>query len=100
MELGRDTAGDDGQRGGVEIARAGYQTESRPVSITGDHVKLREDGKAVFVISHQRPEALADDMNWLDTAGRKRGFMLLRWIDCPKVEAPEIRLAAIGDLWG
>jgi hypothetical protein len=73
----------------------------RPVSITGDHVKLREDGKAVFVISHRRPEALPDNMNWLDTAGRRRGFVLLRWIDCPKVEAPEVRvLTGMGGLSG
>lgn len=70
----------------------------RSVSVTADHVKLRQDGKAIFVISHRRPKVFPDDMNWLDTAGRRRGFMLLRWIDCPKVEAPEIRLlTAIGD---
>ncbi len=71
----------------------------RPVSVTGDRVKLSEDGKAIFVISHEKPDPFPDDMNWLDTAGRRRGFMILRWIDCSKVEAPDIRLLTdLGDL--
>jgi hypothetical protein len=67
----------------------------RPASITNASVKLRTDKTARFVISHQKPESMSEDVNWLDTSGRKRGFMILRWLDCPEVAQPAVQLVSL-----
>ena len=69
----------------------------RPASITNASVKLRSDGTARFVISHKKPESMSEDINWLDTAGRQRGFMILRWLDCPEVAQPHLQLASLNE---
>ena len=56
----------------------------RRSSLTNATAVPDEDGKV-------RVTAAADDpgtANWLDTGGRHRGFVLLRWLDRP--EAPEV----------
>lgn len=66
-----------------------------PVSITNKHVRLREDNTARFIISHRKPESLRQDINWIDTAGRRRGFIILRWLDCPDVAQPVLKLLSL-----
>jgi hypothetical protein len=70
----------------------------RSVSVTKNGALLRADGKARFVISHKKPDSAHGPVNWLDAAGRERGFMMFRWLDTPTVKEPVIRLVALSDI--
>ncbi len=48
---------------------------NRQTSLTGDQAQLSEDGCYYFVISSRDPGVA----NWLDTVGRRRGVILLRY---------------------
>ena len=48
------------------------------------------------MIAHENP----GDANWLDTGGRARGFMVVRWLDAvapPEVTTRVVRLADAAD---
>ena len=70
----------------------------RPVSVTNSKAHLRADGSARFIISHKKPEGANGAINWLDAAGRERGFMMFRWLDTPTVKQPVIHLIALNDV--
>jgi hypothetical protein len=70
----------------------------RSVSFTNGGAQLRADGKARFIIAHKKPEGAQGAVNWLDAAGRERGFMMFRWLDTPTVAEPVIRLVQLKDI--
>lgn len=57
--------------------------------LTSADAVTEADGSVRLVISRRDPGG----GNWLDTGGRHRGFVLLRWIDNP--EAPEVTTRVI-----
>ncbi len=48
-------------------------------SISNKSAEIRPDGTVRIVVAHEDPGAA----NWLDTGGRGRGFMTVRWLDNP-----------------
>lgn len=67
----------------------------RSSSITNAGVAARPDGKVRLVVAHRDPGV----PNWLDTGGRRRGFVTLRWLDnpsAPPVETGVVPLAEAG----
>lgn len=64
----------------------------RTSSVTNAGVDLRPDGSARMVIAGAPPPSVADGTTvWLDTGGRHRGFVVIRWLDNPT--PPEVRTA-------
>jgi hypothetical protein len=61
----------------------------RPSSITGAAAAADDDGHVRFVLAERDPGV----PNWLDTGGRHRGWVILRWIDRP--EAPALTTAVV-----
>jgi hypothetical protein len=62
----------------------------RPSSVTNAAVALRTDGTARVVMAAAPPPSVADGTTvWLDTGGRHRGFIVVRWLDNPA--APDVR---------
>jgi hypothetical protein len=62
----------------------------RPSSVTNAGVRTRPDGTARVVIGAAPPPSVADGSTvWLDTGGRHRGFVVVRWLDNPA--APDVR---------
>lgn len=57
---------------------------SRPTSASNATALRRPDGSVRFVVAARDPGV--PGVNWLDTGGRHRGFVTLRWID--HAEAP------------
>lgn len=57
----------------------------RRSSLTLAHVTPRPDGTVRLVVSGTDPGV----PNWLDTGGRRRGFVVIRWLDHPA--PPEVR---------
>jgi hypothetical protein len=70
----------------------------RSVSVTNSGAQLREDGTARFIIAHKKPEGARGAINWLDAAGRERGFMMFRWLDTPTVKDPIIKLVQLSEI--
>jgi hypothetical protein len=66
----------------------------RQTSLTNGEAVLAEDGGVQFVLSAADPGA----PNWLDTAGRHRGFMLFRWLDDPAPPMVTAEVVALADL--
>ncbi len=65
-------------------------TRRRVGSVTNAGVTLRSDGTARVVVAAERPPSADDGTTvWLDTGGRHRGFVVVRWLDNP--EAPAVR---------
>jgi Protein of unknown function (DUF1214) len=61
----------------------------RASSVTNAGVMLRPDGTARIVVAASAPpSARAGDSTWIDTGGRHRGFVVIRWLDNP--EAPVV----------
>ena len=56
----------------------------RKTARTHDDVTLDADGKLRFVIAHAR----VDHVNYLETAGHRRGFMTFRWVGERDTKAP------------
>ncbi|MBW2233073.1 MAG: DUF1214 domain-containing protein [Deltaproteobacteria bacterium] len=70
----------------------------RRSSISNAGAVARPDGTVRLVIAHHDPGAT----NWLDTGGRRRGFVTLRWLDNPspppvKTKVVPLREASDGD---
>ena len=57
----------------------------RRSSITNASAITRPDGSVRLVVAHHDPGA----ENWLDTGGRRRGFITVRWLDNPA--APPVK---------
>jgi len=66
----------------------------RTSSVTNAGVTLRPDGTARVVLAAVAPPSADDGTTvWLDTGGRHRGFVCVRWLDNPT--APEVRAAVL-----
>jgi hypothetical protein len=70
----------------------------RSVSFTKSRAKLRDDGTARFIIAHKKPVDAKGPVNWLDAAGRERGFMMFRWLDTPTVKDPVIKRVKLSEI--
>jgi hypothetical protein len=69
-------------------------TRRRTSSVTNAGATLRPDGTVRIVLSATRPPSADDGSTvWLDTGGRHRGFVCVRWLDNPA--APEVRAAVL-----
>lgn len=69
-------------------------TRRRASSVTNAGVTLRPDGTARVVLAAARPPSADDGSTvWLDTGGRHRGFVCVRWLDNPA--APDVRTAVV-----
>lgn len=56
----------------------------RSSSVTNAGVALRPDGSARVVVAGWPPPSSGDGgSTWLDTGGRHRGFVVIRWLDNP-----------------
>jgi hypothetical protein len=55
----------------------------RPSSLTNAGAVREADGTVRVVIGADAPPAGPAGPNWLDTGGRHRGFVILRWLDNP-----------------
>jgi hypothetical protein len=60
----------------------------RRSSLTNASVVPGPDGKVTVTIAGEDPGT----PNWLDTGGRHRGFVLLRWLDRPEAPAVTTRV--------
>ncbi|MGH3579732.1 MAG: DUF1214 domain-containing protein, partial [Mycobacterium sp.] len=58
-------------------------TRRRITSLTSAGAIRQSDGTVRVVISATEPEEGLGAVNWLDTGGRHRGFVVLRWLDNP-----------------
>ncbi len=56
---------------------------------------VREDDGTVRVVAAATDPGAA---NWLDTGGRHRGFVLLRWLDNPSAPTVRTRVASLAEL--
>ena len=66
----------------------------RHSSVTNAALTPAEDGTVRVVVSASPPpSAGADDPSWLDTGGRHRGFVCIRWLDNPA--PPEVTTAVV-----
>jgi hypothetical protein len=61
----------------------------RPSSITNTAARLDDDGHVRLVLAGRDPGV----PNWLDTGGRHRGWVVLRWLDRP--EAPAVTTSVV-----
>ncbi|HUY65638.1 MAG TPA: DUF1214 domain-containing protein [Acidimicrobiales bacterium] len=68
-------------------------TRRRPTSFTNAGAIRQGDGTVRVVISATEPEEGSGAVNWLDTGGRHRGFVTLRWLDNPS--PPGVRTSLI-----
>ena len=64
---------------------------TRPTSASNATAVRRPDGSVRFVVAARDPGA--PGTNWLDTGGRHRGFVTLRWLD--QAEAPPVASAVV-----
>lgn len=60
----------------------------RRSSGTDRHLTPGDDGRVRVAIAASDPGVTGTDTHWLDTGGRSRGFVILRWLDHPA--APEV----------
>ncbi|MEV6096519.1 DUF1214 domain-containing protein [Nocardia sp. NPDC051981] len=66
----------------------------RHSSVTNKGVTPRADGTVRLVIAGSDPGV----PNWLDTGGRGRGFVLLRWLDHPVAPDVQVRVVPIAEV--
>lgn len=75
-----------------------FDVRSRRISATSATAPRRADGSARFVVAARDPGV--PGTTWLDTGGRHRGFVTLRWLDNPEPPAVATRVVALGDVAG
>ena len=69
-------------------------TRRRRSSVTNAAVRLRPDGTDRIVLAAAPPPSAGDGTTvWLDTGGRHRGFVVVRWLDNPA--PPPLRTAVL-----
>ncbi|MGA2835992.1 MAG: DUF1214 domain-containing protein [Acidimicrobiales bacterium] len=67
-----------------------FDARRRRTSVTSAGASVRPDGTVRIVVAASPPPSAADGTTvWLDTGGRHRGFVVVRWLDNPA--APEVR---------
>jgi hypothetical protein len=66
----------------------------RRSSITNAAAHAGDDGKVRIVVAATDPGA----GDWLDTGGRHRGWVILRWLDNPEAPAVTTRVATLAEL--
>jgi hypothetical protein len=72
-------------------------TRRRTTSLTNARAIRHGDGTVRVVISATEPETGPGAVNWLDTGGRHRGFVMLRWLDNPSPPVVRTSLLAPPD---
>lgn len=65
----------------------------RSSSITNARAVRRADGSVRLVVARENPGVA----NWIDTGGRERGFMVLRWLDNPAAPPVATRVVPLAD---
>lgn len=65
----------------------------RPSSLTNAHAVRRGDGSVRLVVARENPGVA----NWIDTGGRARGFMVLRWLDSPAAPPVATRVVSLAE---
>ncbi len=70
----------------------------RRSSITNAGVIRRGDDTVRIVVSWTDPGVAG--ANWLDTGGRHRGFVVVRWLDKPEAPSVTTRVTALADVEG
>ncbi len=68
----------------------------RHSSITNAAAQVRDDGTVRLVVSGTDPGV----DHWLDTGGRHRGFVIIRWLDRPDPPALTTRVVPVAELAG
>jgi hypothetical protein len=68
----------------------------RRSSMTNASAVVGDDGIVRIVIGAEDPGVA----NWLDTGGRHRGFVLVRWLDHPAAPPAKVRVVSRGDVAG
>jgi len=67
-------------------------------SLTADQARIDPDGRMRFVISERNPRVA----NWLETTGRDRGYVQIRWQrltrDLDETDGPQVEIANVDDL--
>jgi hypothetical protein len=66
----------------------------RPSSITNAAAVTGADGMVRIVAAASDPHV----PNWIDTGGRHRGFVIIRWLDNPLAPAVAIRVTKTPEL--
>ncbi|MGD0882823.1 MAG: DUF1214 domain-containing protein [Acidimicrobiales bacterium] len=75
-----------------------FDSRRRRTSVTSAGASVRPDGTVRIVVAASPPPSADDGTTvWLDTGGRHRGFVVVRWLDNPA--APEVRTSvrAVGE---
>jgi hypothetical protein len=65
----------------------------RSSSITNAGAVAQRDGTVRLVIAHRNPGAT----NWLDTGGRSRGFITVRWLDNPSPPPVDTKVVPLSE---
>ena len=85
---------------GIQLGNLWFESldyENRLTSFSTAQARLSSDGRYHFVVSSNDPGV----PNWLDTAGHRRGMLLLRWQgvgELPKSHQPKTRVVKLSDL--
>jgi len=66
----------------------------RRSSITNAAAVAGEDGRVRVVVAAKDPGV----DNWLDTGGRHRGFVIIRWLDNPEVPSTTTQVVPVADV--
>ena len=66
----------------------------RATSLTCAHAQGGADGRVRIVVAHEDPGV----PNWIDTGGRRRGFMVVRWLDNPAPPPVDTKVAQLSEL--
>ena len=75
-----------------------FDARRRRISVTNAGAVHRADGTVRCVLAASDPGVA--DVNWLDTGGRHRGFVLFRWLDNPAAPSVTTRVVALDDVKG
>lgn len=66
----------------------------RQSSLTCAKAQADPSGRVRIVVAHEDPGVA----NWIDTGGRRRGFMVVRWLDNPAPPPASTRVVPLSDL--
>lgn len=63
-------------------------------SLNGAQVHIDSDGKVRWVIAHRDPGV----QNWIDTGGRREGYLMYRWMWSKDLAEPQAKLVRFAEL--
>lgn len=67
---------------------------NRISSLNGAQVHIDSDGKVRWVIAHRDPGV----QNWIDTGGRREGYLMYRWMWSEDLAEPQAKLVRFAEL--